>query len=79
MDAGEASGELGLPKIPTLVSRSSRSWACASPLWTRVPFGRMIRRSYELSRARTAKGVLWLGVYMVSLNAAERWVDAGTS
>lgn len=24
-------------------------------------------------------GVLWFGVYMVSLNAAERWVDAGTS
>lgn len=27
----------------------------------------------------TAMGVLWFGVYMVSLNAAERWVDAGTS
>ena len=26
-----------------------------------------------------AMGVLWFGVYMVSLNAAERWVDAGTS
>lgn len=24
-------------------------------------------------------GVLWFGVYMVSLNAGERWVDAGTS
>jgi drug/metabolite transporter (DMT)-like permease len=24
-------------------------------------------------------GVLWFGVYMVALNAAERWVDAGTS
>jgi drug/metabolite transporter (DMT)-like permease len=24
-------------------------------------------------------GVLWFGAYMVSLNAAERWVDAGTS
>ncbi|MGH2861229.1 MAG: DMT family transporter [Solirubrobacteraceae bacterium] len=26
-----------------------------------------------------AAGVLWFGAYMVSLNAAERWVDAGTS
>jgi drug/metabolite transporter (DMT)-like permease len=26
-----------------------------------------------------AMGVLWFGVYMVALNAAERWVDAGTS
>jgi drug/metabolite transporter (DMT)-like permease len=24
-------------------------------------------------------GVLWLGVYSVSLNTAERWVDAGTA
>jgi len=31
-----------------------------------------------LLRAVSA-GVLWFGVYMVSLNAAERWVDAGTS
>jgi drug/metabolite transporter (DMT)-like permease len=31
-----------------------------------------------LARA-AASGVLWFGVYMVSLNAAERWVDAGTS
>ncbi len=31
-----------------------------------------------LARAVVA-GVLWFGVYMVSLNAAERWVDAGTS
>ena len=31
-----------------------------------------------LARAAIA-GVLWFGVYMVSLNAAERWVDAGTS
>ncbi len=26
-----------------------------------------------------ASGILWFGAYMVSLNAAERWVDAGTS
>jgi len=31
-----------------------------------------------LARAVLA-GVLWFGIYMVSLNAAERWVDAGTS
>ena len=31
-----------------------------------------------LVRAAVA-GVLWFGAYMVSLNAAERWVDAGTS
>ena len=31
-----------------------------------------------LVRAAIA-GVLWFGAYMVSLNAAERWVDAGTS
>jgi drug/metabolite transporter (DMT)-like permease len=31
-----------------------------------------------LARAVIA-GVLWFGIYMVSLNAAERWVDAGTS
>src|ERR1700691_3608905 len=27
----------------------------------------------------TLSGVLWFGAYMLSLNAAERWVDAGTS
>jgi drug/metabolite transporter (DMT)-like permease len=31
-----------------------------------------------LGRAMLA-GVLWFGAYMLSLNAAERWVDAGTS
>jgi drug/metabolite transporter (DMT)-like permease len=31
-----------------------------------------------LARAAVA-GVLWFGAYMLSLNAAERWVDAGTS
>jgi drug/metabolite transporter (DMT)-like permease len=31
-----------------------------------------------LARAAIA-GVLWFGAYMLSLNAAERWVDAGTS
>ncbi len=31
-----------------------------------------------LARAAWA-GVLWFGVYMLALNAAERWVDAGTS
>src|SRR5579884_225435 len=31
-----------------------------------------------LGRAVLA-GVLWFGAYMLSLNAAERWVDAGTS
>jgi drug/metabolite transporter (DMT)-like permease len=31
-----------------------------------------------LGRAAVA-GVLWFGAYMLSLNAAERWVDAGTS
>jgi drug/metabolite transporter (DMT)-like permease len=38
----------------------------------RLPGGR------AFARAATS-GVLWFGVYMVSLNAAERWVDAGTS
>ena len=28
---------------------------------------------------RRLAGVLWFGAYMLSLNAAERWVDAGTS
>src|ERR1700722_2242821 len=31
-----------------------------------------------MGRAALA-GVLWFGAYMLSLNAAERWVDAGTS
>ncbi|MDE3133978.1 MAG: DMT family transporter [Acidobacteriota bacterium] len=35
-------------------------------------------RGKALARAAAA-GVLWFGAYMVSLNAAERWVDAGTS
>ena len=38
----------------------------------RVPSGA------ALVRAAVA-GVLWFGAYMLSLNAAERWVDAGTS
>jgi drug/metabolite transporter (DMT)-like permease len=38
----------------------------------RVPSG------VALVRAAVA-GVLWFGAYMLSLNAAERWVDAGTS
>lgn len=38
----------------------------------RLPARRAIARA-------AAMGVLWFGVYMVSLNAAERWVDAGTS
>lgn len=38
----------------------------------RVPSGT------ALARAAVA-GVLWFGAYMLSLNAAERWVDAGTS
>ncbi|HEX3617874.1 MAG TPA: DMT family transporter [Solirubrobacteraceae bacterium] len=38
----------------------------------RVPSGA------ALARAAVA-GVLWFGAYMLSLNAAERWVDAGTS
>lgn len=44
----------------------------------------MLVRRERLPRGRAlafavVAGVLWFGVYMVSLNAAERWVDAGTS
>ena len=35
-------------------------------------------RGSAMVRAVVA-GVLWFGAYMLSLNAAERWVDAGTS
>lgn len=35
-------------------------------------------RGRALARA-VAAGVLWFGAYMVALNGAERWVDAGTS
>jgi drug/metabolite transporter (DMT)-like permease len=37
-----------------------------------------VPRGPALARAAVA-GVLWFGAYMLSLNAAERWVDAGTS
>lgn len=37
-----------------------------------------VPRGAALIRAAVA-GVLWFGAYMLSLNAAERWVDAGTS
>jgi len=43
----------------------------------------LIRRERLPPRGAIARaavmGVLWFGVYMVALNAAERWVDAGTS
>ncbi len=44
----------------------------------------MVARRQRLPERRAfaraaASGVLWFGAYMVSLNAAERWVDAGTS
>lgn len=44
----------------------------------------MLVRRERLPTGRTLAyaviaGVLWFGVYMVTLNAAERWVDAGTS
>jgi drug/metabolite transporter (DMT)-like permease len=38
----------------------------------RVPSGSALLRA-------AVAGVLWFGAYMLSLNAAERWVDAGTS
>jgi drug/metabolite transporter (DMT)-like permease len=38
----------------------------------RVPSGAALLRA-------AVAGVLWFGAYMLSLNAAERWVDAGTS
>ncbi len=38
----------------------------------RPPAGRALARA-------VLAGLLWFGVYMVALNAAERWVDAGTS
>lgn len=38
----------------------------------RAPVGRALARA-------VLAGLLWFGVYMVALNAAERWVDAGTS
>ena len=43
----------------------------------------VVRRQAPPGRGAVARaavsGVLWFGAYMLSLNAAERWVDAGTS
>jgi drug/metabolite transporter (DMT)-like permease len=57
---------------------------------TRIVIGSLVlgvamlaRRERPPSRGALVRavvaGVLWFGAYMLSLNAAERWVDAGTS
>jgi drug/metabolite transporter (DMT)-like permease len=62
-------GPLALTRI---VIGSIALWGAMLARGERPPRGEALARA-------VAAGVLWFGAYMVSLNAAERWVDAGTS